>query len=195
MKRTLGLLLLSSILSAGQALGTSATTQIENAEIVEGHYSYYAGGYDIADDEGDVWGHTDVLVKEGEEALSGNRIVGGFVNNGEAYGNQVTMIDGPVMFIEGAYSRGGGTVHDNAAVMTGGKSSSAVYGGMTESGDASGNFVFFGGEAETANINGARASVHADDNTVVVTGGKVTATIYGGYGAGVEGEANNIRSI
>lgn len=112
------------------------------------------------------------LVLNGGEIDSGSDLVGGYAKDGKVSGNSLlvntdSLSQDDPRFIAGG--RGNAEVSENSVILQAG-TVSQVYGGHSVNGDAAGN-------------------------RVVVTGGRVTGELQGGYAAGAGAASGNIVEI
>ena len=113
-----------------------------------------------------------VVVNAPVSTISGNVYGGVTTGSGNVSGNRVIFMDGTASNLYGGYSDSG-NASDNTVILSGGtipSTSGRVYGGYSDSG-------------------------HADNNSVTVTGGNMAGAIYGGFSNGNGSASGNALSV
>ncbi|MDR2005879.1 MAG: hypothetical protein LBP78_01360, partial [Acidaminococcales bacterium] len=124
-------------------------------------------------------------------------VYGGYVNNGDVIGNEVTIIGAamPSAVIGGEVGFDGtGAARRNIVTIAGGSVDDNVIGGVVyEDGEAIGNEVWINDGTVFANIYGGHASGSgaASGNEVWINDGTVSYNIYGGYASGSGAASGN----
>ena len=130
-------------------------------------------------------------------------VVGGYVNEGEASSNRVTVNGTNVGGVYGGYvNEDESTANNNRVVINGSKIEASVYGGFVcdgyydMNGTANNNRVVINGSKIKESVYGGHAGRNgtADGNSVVINGSTVglaggPSVVYGGYA--LDGTANN----
>src|SRR5699024_6822087 len=122
-------------------------------------------------------------------------VYGGRTLYGEATGNKVTRSNDVEVGdgIAGGFVEDNGDANNNTVTLPGG-STGAVYGGFTQTGNATGNEITLSGDAEVGNsIAGGHVedTGDANNNTVTMTTGS-TALVSGGVTANGDATGNKV---
>ncbi|MBR7069833.1 MAG: ESPR domain-containing protein, partial [Oxalobacter sp.] len=173
-------------------------TQVATGDYLMGNWRSWQSAEDVTDGRvtfngGEVkriWGGFSGYVSESNASGSGNS------GTGVVSGNQVTFNAGKSQYIYGGASNRG-IVSGNSVELNGGEIKQAVFGGVSDWKDATGNQVTVKDATITEGTQhyvyngsifgvygGYSANDSADENQVTIKGGQFNAPVYGGYTGG-----------
>lgn len=113
-------------------------------------------------------------------------VIGGYVENGDAVNNKVTVSGGEVGYVNGGYVVTGNVVKNTVTISGGGVG--YVYGGRSHNGNATDNEVSISGGTVTGKVYGGYTNAYKGQvtgNSVNISGGEVISVCggYASYGA------------
>lgn len=120
-------------------------------------------------------------------------VIGGYVENGDAVNNKVTVSGGEVGYVNGGYVVTGNVVKNTVTISGGGVG--YVYGGRSHNGNATDNEVSISGGTVTGKVYGGYTNAYKGQvtgNSVNISGGEVIS-VCGGFASG--GATGNEVSI